>query len=301
MQATSTSSAAVDEEVDGHRVRGVLADGEDAGALVAALLEARPRVLAGELTLLLHSDAEAPGDATRRAREAQSKLAALERGRLKRYVFSLPTRAGPRIVKIAETVGAGNTLAGLLGSSVGRREHANHARAEALGLAVTRSVGFLEQRRGALLVRACQIQTPLAPAALMLTPFLAAELEAHGDAALDPLAEALAATHAARFFHADLKGFHAYVVDLRRDALGPARYALRWLDLGRVSFHLTRRKRIINLYQALRFVVPRRAEAEERFIHRYCRASGWCAADPERALRVVRRFLTYKLRTHPLP
>ena len=79
----------------------------------------------------------------------------------------------------------------------------------------------------------------------------------------------------------------------------PAVYKLRWLDLRRVSFWLSRRKRIINLYQALRYLLPDDPVAQERFLTAYCAASGWYSQRPERALRIVRGFLDHKLRTHP--
>jgi hypothetical protein len=63
---------------------------------------------------------------------------------------------------------------------------------------------------------------------------------------------------------------------------------------------MTRRKRLINLYQAVRFVVPDRPDAQERFVHAYCRTSGWYGSRPATAVRAVRRFLAYKLRTHPV-
>ena len=72
-----------------------------------------------------------------------------------------------------------------------------------------------------------------------------------------------------------MKGFHAFVVELDPRPGQPTRYGMRWIDLARVSFYLTPRKRLINLYQALRFVIPRRAEAEERFVRAYCAAANW--------------------------
>jgi hypothetical protein len=283
------------------RVCGELAAGEDAGALARTLVVAPRRVLDGHLTLLTHADLEPTATTAQRADQRDAKLAALRAGGLNRYVFLLETAAGRRIVKIAEVTRLGNSLLGALGSSVPRREHALHQRAQVLELAASETRGFLEWRQGLRLRRACQLQSPLDPDAVTLSTFLTAELSRHGDVALERFAEALARTHARRFFHADLKGFHAVVSAVARPATGPATYDLRWIDLARVSFHLTPRKRLINLYQALRFVVPRRPEAEERFIRAYCAASGWQAASPEKALARVRSFLAYKYRTYPLP
>ncbi|MBI3178841.1 MAG: hypothetical protein HYZ27_04230, partial [Deltaproteobacteria bacterium] len=122
-----------------------------------------------------------------------------------------------------------------------------------------------------------------------------------GEAALAPLAQALAAQHAVPFFHADVKSYHAFVDDVRREPGRPALYRLRWIDLGRVSFWMSPRKRVINLYQALRFVIPDRAESQRRFVEAYCRAAGWRSRRSDRVLHTVRRFLARKLRTVPAP
>lgn len=286
------------------RVVGELDACEDRDTIESALLDAPALVENGKVQLLVHADAKgngSAGDETRR-RQQESKLEALRSGRAKRYVFALDTAAGRRVVKICEPVGVGNTLAGLCGTSVARREHHLQRLAEARAVAATRTHGFLEWRQGPRLLRACQVQSVLPQSAVALSDFLSIELATHGDAALDPLAEELARMHALPFFHADLKAFHAFVTDISRHRAGePARYRLQWIDLARVAFRMTRRKRIINLYQALRFVVPRRSEAEERFVSSYCRAASWYGNDPSRGLGVVRRFLDHKLRTHPNP
>jgi hypothetical protein len=61
------------------------------------------------------------------------------------------------------------------------------------------------------------------------------------------------------------------------------------------------RKRVINLYQALRYIVPDEPTAQERFVFAYCARSGWYARAPAAALARVRRFLDFKRRTHPYP
>ena len=239
-------------------VRGTIGIGEDADGLVRILETVRDRVLSQELPLLTHADLGSAKD------DRDGKREALRKGRLKRFVVRVHTEAGPRIVKVAETVGFGNTMHGLLGRSIAQREHHNQLRAESLELAATKSTGYLELRRGPLLHRAVQIQTELDPALPTWTDVLETDLQMGGDEALDRAARALASTHALGFFHGDLKGFHAFVPEPKGET-----YGLVWLDLGRVAFHLTPRKRIINLYQALRFVVPRRPEAEERFMLAY--------------------------------
>lgn len=286
----STSWQTIERTTTRGFVRGSVGIGEDLDGLVRMLDTVKERVLSQELPLLTHADLGSAKD------DREVKRKALAKGRLKRFVVRVHTEAGPRIVKVAETVGVGNTLHGLLGRSVAQREHANQLRAESLELAATKSTGFLELRSGPLLQRAIQVQTELDPALPTWTDVLDTNLQMGGDEALDRAARALAQTHALGFFHGDLKGFHAFVPEPRGET-----YGLVWLDLGRVAFKLTPRKRIINLYQALRFVVPRRHDAEERFIHAYCKASGWRAGSPDQALRQVRRFLAYKLRTHPHP
>lgn len=271
-------------------VRGSVGIGEDVDALIRAVATVKARVLGQELPLLTHADLGAAKD------DRDGKRRALAKGRLKRFVVRIHTEAGPRIIKVAETVGMGNTLQGLVGGSVAQREHVNQLRAEGLELAATRTAGFLELRRGPLLRRAIQIQTELDPTLPTWSDVLETDLQWGGDMAIDRAARALAATHAMGFFHGDLKGFHAFVPEPRGET-----YGLLWLDLGRVAFRLTPRKRIINLYQALRFVVPRRPEAEERFVRAYCRASNWRTDAEDGALAQVRRFLTHKLRTHPNP
>jgi hypothetical protein len=280
------------------RVVGTLSADEDGEGLRDLLVTVRDRVLRGELKLLSHANLR---DSPRPEDERRGKQQAFKRKRVKRYVVAFESKAGPRIIKIAETVGLGNTLMGLAGGSVARREHDNQLRAERLGIAVAGTRGFLEWREGPMLRRALQVQTFLDPSAVTLETFLSNELALYGDVALDPFADALARTHALPFFHADLKGFHAFIADMNRRDGAPATYDLEWIDLGRCSFHMTPRKRVINLYQALRFIVPGREEAEERFVRRYCETSGWHAKSWQKALRRVRRFLAFKLRTHPHP
>lgn len=271
-------------------VRGSVGIGEDVEALVRLVAAVKDRTLAQDLPLLTHADLGADKD------DREAKRNALKSGRLKRFVVRVHTDVGSRIVKVAETVGFGNMLQGLVGGSIARREHHNQLRAQELELAATQTAGYLELRRGSFLKRAIQIQSELDPTLPTWTDVLETDMQWGGDVAIDRAARALAATHALGFFHADLKGFHAFVPEPRGET-----YGLVWLDLGRVAFHLTPRKRIVNLYQALRFVVPRRPEAEERFVKTYCQASGWQASTPDRALTKVRDFLTYKLRTHPDP
>lgn len=280
------------------RVVGWLESKEERSLLERAVRDAPELVCSGRASLLVHADRH-PELAAEANKERQHKLEALKRGRLARYVFLLETHGGARLVKICEVQRLGNGLLGLLGRSVSRTEHANHRRAERLELAATHSVGFLELRRGPVLVRSCQVQTLLRPQLAPLDGFLARERAAHGDTALLSLAEAIAEMHKKRFFHADLKGFHSYVDEVRR-AGGAARYRLLWIDLARVSFHLSPRQRVINLYQAIRYLLPHRADAHELFLRHYCALTGWHADHPDRALRKVRGFLAHKYETHPV-
>jgi hypothetical protein len=285
-----------EQACNGGRIVGELDALEDAPALAQALLEAPKALAEGERQLLLHADLSSLAG---RAEHA-AKLRALAEGRLGRYVFRLDTRVGPRIVKVTEIHSLGNALLGLAASSTARREHHNQSRATSLGLATTASAGFLEWRRGALLRRACQIQTLVPSGLRTVDETLPSELARFGEAALEPLARALAATHKLGFFHADLKGFHAHVRPSAGDPMEPASYDLTWIDLARVGFKLSRRQRIINLYQVLRFILPAHPLAHARFIEHYTRAAGWHADAPEEVLVLVRDFLAHKYLTHPI-
>ncbi|MFC1609994.1 hypothetical protein ACFL6C_03480 [Myxococcota bacterium] len=281
------------------RVVGTLAEGEDLAAIERTLVLAPDLALRGEAELLTHADLDLDATPELRHRQRRDKLDSLTTGSLKRYVLRVDTARGPRIIKVAEIHSFGNAILGIVGSSVPRREHHFHLKAEQLGLAATRTLGFLEWRAGPRLSRACQVQTLLPDDVESLATFLRRQMAEHGDAALDSLGRALANTHAVPFFHADLKGFHAFVHNVSEQPQAPMTYTLRWIDLARVAFRLSQRQRIINLYQTLRFVVPTRATAQERFMTTYCRESGWFARDPGRGLRKVKRFLDYKYRTHP--
>lgn len=279
---------------------GQLAQGEDQDTIVETLQKAKQLILSNQVSLLCHADLDKTIDEQTGELERQSKLEALIKNKLSRYVFAMQTPAGPRIIKIAEPTSFGNRLVGVLGSSVARKEHHLHAKASTIGVAATDSRGFLEQRKNGCLVRSCQVQTSLESSATILTPFLTKELSRNQEEALKQLAYAFADMHARKFFHADVKGFHAIVYPNKNALQNEPAYRLQWIDLARVSFHLTRRKRIINLYQALRFLVPNEPEAQQIFMGAYCKYSGWYADNPKRALLVVCKFLHYKLRTHPM-
>jgi hypothetical protein len=294
--------SALDDPTPGvGEVGGRLEPGEDGQALARVLRQARALIDSHELSPLCHADLE-PGMPEAERDCARSVLrGAVLAGRLKRFVLRVPTTAGPRIVKIAEANTLGGKLLGVVGISRSRREDRLHRRAETLSIAAARPLGFLELRRGPLLLRSCQIQCEVPPEHLPLGAFFAAELAARGPIAAETLGRALAETHRAPFFHSDLKPFHAFVTDQRHNGDGPASYRLRWIDLDRVAFWMSRRKRVINLYQALRYVVPDEPDAQRRFVTAYCQTSGWYAASPDRALALVCRFLAYKRRTHPHP
>ena len=283
------------------RIVGVLETGEDREAIVHVLRRARELVDNGNLSPLCHEDLEPAVGDTDRDRARDALRIALRAGKLKHFALRVSTTAGARIVKVAEANTVGGQLLGVVGISRGAREHRLHTRAEQMGVAAARTLGFLELRRGALLVRSCQVQTEVPPAHVPLGVFMARAIATLGPRAAEPFGRALAETHRVPFFHSDLKPFHAFVSDLRGDESGPTSYRLRWIDLDRVAFWISRRKRVINLYQALRYVVPDEPETQRRFVTAYCQASGWYADAPGRALATVRRFLNYKLRTHPHP
>ncbi|MEM6730241.1 MAG: hypothetical protein AAF658_01725 [Myxococcota bacterium] len=273
---------------------GELAEGEDARTIVDAAVRVREAILDGDVIPLVH------GDVTGRARdeEVASQIAALSRRRLKRYVVPIETDSGPRILKLSEPGSAWRRLTP--GGSRARREHHWHARAQTLRIAATETRGFLQLYRGAWLERGVQVQTVLSPHLVSLEEHLMREIREHGHAAVDAFAEHLAQAHELKFFHADLKGFHAFVADVRPVDGEPSRYRLLWSDFGRVGFRMSPRRRVINLYQALRFVLPQDSETRRRFVSHYCTVSGWYRGRPEIALARVERFLNRKLRTHPV-
>lgn len=273
--------------------RGELAEGEDVQSIVECAIGVRDAILAGQLTPLVH------GDVTGRARdeEVAQQISRLRGNRLKRYVVPVDTHAGRRILKLTEP---GHTWKrAVFTGSRARKEHHWHARAQSLRIAATETRGFLVLRRGPFTVRGVQVQTVMAPGLVSLEEHLIAEIQRHGGPAVEPFAEHLANSHALKFFHADLKGFHAFVTDIRPQAHGPAQYRMLWSDFGRVSFRISPRRRIINLYQAFRFLLPEDKAIQRRFVTAYCNASGWRRNDSEAVLRSVERFLRRKLRSHP--
>ncbi len=272
---------------------GELAEGEDARGIVEAAMRVREDILDGRLTPLVH------GDVTGRAREEEiaTQIAALRRNRIKRYVVRIDTDSGPRILKLAEPGSPWRRWTAT--GSRARQEHYWHARAQTLRIAATETRGFLELRRGPFVWRGVQVQTVLSPELVSLEEHLMREIREHGHAAVDSFAEHLAHSHELKFFHADLKGFHAFVADVVPSLAGPSRYRLLWSDFGRVGFRISPRRRIINLYQALRFVLPQDQKTRRRFIAHYCHVSDWHRHNPEIVIRRVQRFLERKLRTHP--
>lgn len=239
--------------------------------------------------------------------QAQKKQHALiqkqiSQGRAKRYVLKVTTSSGPKVFKIVQPQSAGNKLLGLLGTSTAQVEHRNHLRCESLELAATRTLGYLELRRGPFLIRACQIQEPIQFSSLpLLDTFFPEQLALCKAGAIQALADAIAQTHLKGFFHNDLKGFHAFIKPKSTRASGITHYELQWIDLARVGFKLSERQRIINLYQVFRYILPSNEDAQEKFIDTYCAVSGWFSHDHLRALQKIRQFLDYKLRTHPNP
>ena len=283
------------------RVIGDLLEGEERAVVEEALLKAPELVLSLQVRLLLHGDHRPELSAEEQQQKLEDRLSALARGTLKRYVFAIDTAAGERIIKISEVNTLGKRLAGLAQRSNARSEHVAQVRAEALGIAASKTAGFLEWRHGPGLLRSCQVQQPLQRELLPISSLLATELARFGDAAAAPLGAAIAHMHELRFFHADLKAYHAFPSIIDHGPDGLARYRLLWLDLGRAGFALSGRQRVINLYQVFRFVLPPREPLQEIFIEQYCRDTGWHAARPSVALAKVRRLLAYKLRTHPSP
>ncbi len=268
------------------------------------LLSSAPRLALEETeaSLLVHGDHRAAPSQDQleelrlqKRREVQSRCA-------KRYVLGLRASTGYRILKVFEPRSPGNHLAGLLGRSTSKTEHQNQLRCEALGLAACKTLGYIELRRGPLLLRAGQVQEPVDISRHpLLEDFFAQQWEKFSLGAVPPLARALAAMHNKGFIQYDLKPFPAYAQRGASPTNAPAAYKLLWIDLAGAGFRLTERQRVINLYQVLRYVLVHNDEAHEPFIRSYCEYAQWHAPTPENALHKVTRFLNYKLRTHPCP
>ena len=278
-------------------IRGSLDSGEDREKIISILHHGKTLVLDGKLDLKVHEHLKQSPNPQHLDHEIQEKLGLLYQGGLKRWVVQISTAQGPRIVKISESATFKTSLAGFMGQSVAAREHRYQQQAQALKLAAAETKGFLELWHGATLIRSCQVQTLLDHNAWILNDHIQTAMAQEGIEAMAPLGRALAHSHGLGFFHGDLKGFHALV----KTEPNGIDYTLQWLDLARAGFRLSRRQRIINLYQMLRFVVPERGEARDYFMRAYCEASRWHAANPNKAMTIVGKFLEHKLKTHPYP
>lgn len=278
-------------------IRGHLDENEDRDVFVGLLHHAKAQALDGVLSLLVHENLKAAPDSRKIEQDTDEKLGLLYQNQLKRWVVKVDTSQGPRIVKMTETAHFRSSLAGILSRSVAAREHRYQRRVQAMNLAAAQTKGYLELWHGLSFIRSCQVQTPFETENLILSDHLDRAIETDGLSAMQPLARALAHSHNQGFFHADLKGFHAFA----QPGAESGEYTLRWLDLARVGFRLSRRQRIINLYQMLRFVVPERGDARDGFMRAYCEATGWHAKNPNKAMTIVGKFLEHKLKTHPNP
>ena len=255
-----------------------------------------------EAQLLVHGqdNSDSLSEVQKQAQVEKRQL--VQAGKAKRFVLRYGTESGLKIFKMVEPQSAGNHLMGFLGNSAAKLEHQYHLRCQSLDLAATRSLGYLELRRGPFLVRACQIQEPIDFEQLpLLETFFPQQFSQHKEDAVTALATAIAQMHLKRFFHGDLKGFHAFVRTRGSYPSGAAQYDLLWIDLGRVGFNLSKRQRIINLYQVFRYILPRDSESQASFMKTYCDVAQWQNHQPQKALDKVLQFLTYKLRTHPNP
>lgn len=214
--------------------------------------------------------------------------------KLKRYTLEVDTTEGYRFVKVAEVRSFGAVLRGIVGSPA-RFEDAHQKRAARLGVAAAESCGFLEWRAGPILFRACQIQVPVPNHLVPFAEFWREQWSHQPQTALELLARELARQHALPFFHADIKPYHAFVD--QTDKGSSDGYRLKWIDFGRAAFWMSPRKRIINLYQVARFVLPDDPAIREQFVAAYCIAAKLSA--PKSVSKRVERFLAYKRRVLP--
>ncbi|MCK5687738.1 hypothetical protein KAI87_00645 [Myxococcota bacterium] len=281
-----------------------LSDGEDQKALEDFVLNAPAQISEGKVALLGHTSAggEDVEGSDLALKEALTQIAA---GKRKRYVVKLDTAAGPRVVKIVEAIDFPHKLAGLFPASPARAEDKAQRRGEELGVAATLSKGFIEVRRGGLLVRSAQIQTLLSSEFISLDQIMAEDYAKFGAQGAAPLARALARVQSLPFFHADFKGFHTFV-SLPADSgaesdIYTREYDLTFLDFGRVSFWMSPRKRVINLYQLFRYLLPDDLAYRQTFVRIYCETSGWHKDNPQKAQDLTEKFLKRKLKTLPNP
>jgi len=108
------------------------------------------------------------------------------------------------------------------------------------------------------------------------------------------IARELAKLHEAEIFHGDLKPYHVVV----------SSNTAHWLyvDLDPVRFGVSRRRRTINLYQALRYFLDADPRLAEPLIQTYIRALPKVPADAAQGLvTATLKLLKHKMETHRGP
>lgn len=264
-------------------VVGNISAAEDRATLEGVLKNPEQWVLDGRATLAASTQ-----------KHAEPFVGLLQQEKPKRYTLEVDTTVGHRFVKVAEVRSLGAVLRGIVGSPA-RFEHAHQKRAAHLGVAAAESCGFLEWRSGPILYRACQIQVPVPNHLVPFAEFWREQWSHQPQTALELLARELARQHTLPFFHADIKPYHAFVD--QTDKGSSDGYRLKWIDFGRAAFWMSPRKRIINLYQVARFVLPDDPAIREQFVAAYCTAAK--SRNPKAVSKRVEKFLAYKRRVLP--
>ncbi len=127
------------------------------------------------------------------------------------------------------------------------------------------------------------------------------EVTESGEKILRCLAEGLASAHNAGFFHGDIKPYHLYVGSGlgKTHELSPSIKDWVWIDLDDclLSSSLTRRQRVINLYQIWRyFLVPLGEKDMDEFISIYLKRSKEFTIEKGKLKQLVLRHYERRLR-----
>ncbi len=247
----------------------------------------------GDCRVLLHEDLNGfVADNTALNEKRRTVLHAALEGKRKRLVIGAVVNGQALVFKYAFAHGWGKTLQGICTSGA-RIEHGLHTRAHKLGLSLVPSLGYLEYRTFLRIHHAVHIQPNYAEAMRVGSwRFVTDRIQEQPIKASIAFAKGLAHTHQLGFFHADLKAFHVLMGNHNNPEL-------RFMDFGRVSFRVTPRRRTINLYQALRFIIPE--TQHNAFMETYAQHCGYSVPKNVALKRQVHSFLAHKLKTHPHP
>ena len=205
----------------------------------------------------------------------------------KRYALRLPsTFNGEVCVKLRQQ----KTLSRLFGPRHARNEYHRHQEVLQRGFAATRPLGFdaIKDIHGhpweyfiqeALPTEASSGESLLNQAAKDRVSIIASEL---------------AKLHQAQIFHGDLKPYHVVLL--------PQSPHWLYLDLDPVRFGISRRRRIVNLYQALRYFLDGNGALAEPLVQSYAEAFAELPSSAiSSLLDETLKLLHHKMETHRGP